>query len=185
MSGTKLKDWCGVWGRNGLRGALVLGSLSLSPIVHADSPLPPPARHEICSGDKSSCIELLPGQDGIVRKRNSAGTWLELWRVPGWHRWGFLSNDGRHFVACVTQDLVPLDLANPPPVALLYSPTGLLRTVQFREVVESDKKLQRTVSHWHWGRCTGLGKAEDSVLFETVTGKYSVSFSTLKVVKIP
>jgi hypothetical protein len=181
----KLKHWCGVCGENGLRGALVLGFSMFSWCCVADEPLRPPSKHEICSSKKSACVEFTPGTYGIVRTRGESGEWIVgNWHVPGWHRWGLLTNNGSVFVSCWTGGLVGLEPKETESVVGIFSADGRGATIQLGQVVDSLKQLRRTVSHFYWGTCSGFDETEKSLLIESVSGKYSVSLATLEVKKL-
>jgi hypothetical protein len=76
---------------------LVSVAALLAPIgSYADSPLPQASLNTVCSASGSICAESNP-QTNSTKVFNKA-TGQTLWSMAGWHRWMFLSEDGRTVV---------------------------------------------------------------------------------------
>lgn len=186
-SRTKHKHWRGVPAIFGREAAPVLGFCLLmlgAPIAFADAPLQPPHAHRICANSGDICVALEPGKDGRVEQRDSSGVWRHRWTVSGWHRWGWLADNGEYFISCGSQSLVPLEAFKDIPVARVYAARGLLREVKLSEVLVSTKHLKRTVSHWYWGTCDGFAPDEKAFLITTVSGRYLLPLDSLLLEKI-
>jgi hypothetical protein len=82
----------------------------IAPIAAADQPLPPPSTHEVSSSNKAIVVVSSPDQGTRVLDRT---TRKELWSMPGWYRWLFVSNDGRYVVTGYDgMNLIPVDCAD-------------------------------------------------------------------------
>jgi len=180
----KHKHWRGVSAFFGLRAAPTLGLFIFMPSTSAwaDSPLPPPYVHQICSSSKQVCVFLQPEGTAEIMRKEEAG-WKSLWAVRGWHRWGWVSESAQYFVSCGTQDLISLDAGDDTQVAMVFSGGTLIRSVTLKEVVPTRKHLQRTVSHYAWGRCEGFSESETSFQISTVSGKYALDLKTMRLTK--
>jgi hypothetical protein len=122
---------------------------------HADAPLSPPARHSARSPSASACFTSDPEQ----------GTWIHApgeperasWRLPTWHRVAWVSDDGEHLVTGF--DGVNLAPANDPEDAEIVRFSHRTRPPEaytLRALGYRRETLQRTVSHYAWGRYAGF-----------------------------
>ena len=91
-----------------IRGtALTLGWISAF-VAYADSPLPAPKRHTVCSSSGAVCAVSDPRTNDTRIVNHTSGK--TLWSIPGWHRWLFLSDDGLFLaVGYAGMNLVPAD----------------------------------------------------------------------------
>jgi hypothetical protein len=95
----------------------------------------------------------------------------KVWSMYGWFRVAALANDGEHLVAGYGgRNLIPLDY-NKQQVMLYFFKRGeLINHVTLDQIIRDNSKLQRTVSHYHWGNFEGLDQAGRYVV-ETVDGR--------------
>src|ERR671923_2985341 len=97
---------CGVR-RHIMQRAILIASCLLSAFVHADTPLPAPSFKRFSSANGEVVAYANPGSDTRVV---NAASGEELWRIPGWQRLLFLSNDGTHAAAIYDGlNLIPTD----------------------------------------------------------------------------
>lgn len=88
-----------------------------------------------------------------------------LWKIPGWHRWLFVSDDGESVVVGYDgMNLVPLDVTLDEPVLFFYHRGNLVRTVTLKDFYRSKSQLRRTVSHFAWGHVPGFNHANQLVI---------------------
>ena len=81
--------------------------------AHADEPLRPPSFQRFSSANGEVAAYATPGSDTRVVSSASGEV---LWRIPGWTRLLYLSNDGAH-AAVVYDGLNPL-----PPTFMYLKP---------------------------------------------------------------
>ena len=151
-----------------MRGLALLLLLCASQ-ARADSPLPAPARLTMCSPSKTYCAVSDPDTNlTVVSARNSNEA---LWRIPGWHRWVFVSDDGKSVVTGYGgMNLVPRDVKMDEVVLRFYHRGALVRSVRLGDLYRNKSQLRETVSHYHWGYVSGFNAANQLVL-ELVDGK--------------
>lgn len=118
-------------------------------VANADSPLPPPKRIVRCSSHHTYCAVSDPITNTTVIGR--AGSHKVLWSIPGWHRWLYVSNDGRSAVLGYGGiNLVPKDVTLQEPVLFFYNAGRLARSVTLGDLYKSKSQLHETVSHFVW-----------------------------------
>ena len=102
----------------------------------------------------------------------------ELWTLPGWHRWMFVSNDGQ-FLAVVHDglNLVPTDASLTQEVMRLYRRGRLVRAVRLGDLYTSPSQWGRTESHGVWVESIALTRANLLVLklLQGATAVFSMS----------
>ena len=145
----------------------------------ADSPLPAPADYKAQSPN-GSCYALLEVKSArtTVFRRAKGRPAVRLWDMAGWFRVVSLSDDCEHLVVGYDgSNLLPLDFT-PDLVMLRFFERGrLLREVRLNELIRDRSKLQRTVSHYNWGRYLGFDQ-RNRYLVETVEGERIVFSAT-------
>ncbi len=133
---------------------LVFAAGSLAGPLNAigDSPLRPPHPSITCSPNGKVCIDLNPDSDGRVYRKGPDGQQIDLWVMPGWHRYVFVSDDGRHLVKCHS-NLVPRDYDPEMSLIEVWREGTLIHRLSLRAVVGDLSTLMRTASHYAWGLC--------------------------------
>ena len=115
----------------------------------ADTPLPPPEKRTTCSPSGKVCVTSDPAKNSTVlsSKTSREGRWT----IPGWHRWIFVSEDGKSVV--IGHDgmsLVPLNVTLKEPVLFFYNRGKLVRTVTLGDLYKRKSQLIPTASHLAW-----------------------------------
>ena len=154
-----------------MRHALILTLIALADSALADSPLLPPEKHTICSPNKSVCAASDPVENTTVISSQD-GT-KASWKIPGWHRSFFVSDDGDSVV--VGGGLAPADVTLEEPMLRFFNRGRLVRTVTLRDLYNNKSELTSTASHFVWYRTIKLNKANQLVV-ELVNGK-TVAFA--------
>jgi hypothetical protein len=150
--------------------ALVAILVLLSPsLTIADTPLPPPALVTRCSANRNHCATADPQADTLTVYEMRGTVRLDpVWSLKGWERDFYLANGGDDMVVCFSGlNLLPLDYKPDWPMLKFYHRGTLVRRVLLRDLILDRSKLQRTVSHYYWGRCRGFG-SEGRYEVETV-----------------
>jgi len=88
-----------------------------------------------------------------------------LWTVAGWHRWLFVSDDGKSVVAGYGgMNLVPVDVTLKERVLFFYNRGKLVRSVTLGDLYKHKSQLRRTVSHYAWANGGEFNKANQFLL---------------------
>lgn len=95
----------------------------------------------------------------------------ELWSMPGWFRWLFVSNDG----TCVATgydglNLIPHDYSDKLVLVELWKRGHKVGEIRMEDVYSDDVEPVRTVSHYHWGTIKGFS-GEGLLMVERADGK--------------
>jgi hypothetical protein len=126
----------------------------------ADAPLLDDGVDRIDSTNKRFyAVPSLDRRSTVVYRTATAGSKAaRLWTVPGWHRAGFLADDGEHFVVgYFGGNLLNREHNKPDQVMLSFFRQGtLIRVVRLDEVIVDRAQLRRTVSHYAWGELVGF-----------------------------
>lgn len=149
----------------------------LSDDAYADTPQEPPHRITCASQNQQYQIisDPLLGTE-ILDKNNKL-----LWKMSGWFRAPFISNDGEY---CVTKydgpNLIPQDYSNDMVMLTFWKHGKVLRNVRLKEIIPDKRILKETVSHYYWGYGVDIdehGKFivqtadEKRLFFDTRSGK--------------
>ena len=169
-----------------IRKAVFLAVLLTQGILPArgDAPLPAPSEWRTCNRPITHCARMTPEKDTVVYKVDRSFTGTEIYRIQGWHRDVFLSDDGQYFASGYSGlNLVQLD-ATPMTVMLTVWKNGQPHMfVSLSQVLWSLTSLKRTVSHYSWGR--NLGFNRDGFLeIETVENRHVTVDPEKKSIKI-
>ena len=149
-----------------IRGVALTLGLSSAITAHADSPLPAPKRHTVCSPSGTVCAVSDPRTNDTRIVNHTSGK--TLWSIPGWHRWLFLSDDGLSLaVGYVGMNLVPADADMDLTVIHFYREGRLLRTLQLSDLYRSRSQLPRTASHLQWVEAIRINNAHQLLLHLT------------------
>ena len=147
--------------------ALIVALLAVPAL--ADTPLPPPEKLTICSPSGKVCATSDPIAD--ITLVSSQTFRQNPWKIPGWHRWLFVSDDGESVVVGYDgMNLVPVNVTLEEPVLFFYNKGKLVRTVTLGDLYERKSQLRRTVSHFAWAHIPGINRANQLVV-ELVNGK--------------
>lgn len=171
-----------VWRVTSAGFILALGMLLWAAPAAADTPLPPPATHEVLSPNHAYLAVADVEADRIAVYRAANRTAAPLWTFPGWQRYLWLADDGHHLaIGYPGANLLRLDQAEPTTVMLRFVRDGVVfRERRLGELVADLHHLRRTVSHYFWGYVAGwdaLGRlivvtVEDRRLaFDPTTGE--------------
>ncbi|WP_338845324.1 hypothetical protein V8J88_16580 [Massilia sp. W12] len=96
----------------------------------------------------------------------------QLWSVPVWSPWLYLSHDGRTVVTAYQgMNLVPTDSRMHMEVLRFYRDGKLLRTVRLADLYRRRADMMRTVSHYAWVNTINVTPA-DLLQIELVSGNY-------------
>lgn len=153
--------------------ALLLWGIACSALwLRGDAPLAPPSNYTVYSLNRRFYAFLDAGKKKTtvfeVRKGAPAA---QVWEMPGWFRVAALSDDGEHFVVGFEGiNLLPLDYHKEQVMLSFYRRGKLLRAVTLGQLVKDYGKLQRTVSHYYWGRYLGFDE-KNRYLVATVEGR--------------
>ncbi|HEX5036097.1 MAG TPA: hypothetical protein VFX30_02960 [bacterium] len=150
--------------------ALALAStltLPASPEIFADAPLPPPELRTFCSRNGFFCAATDPeARLTTVYRRRAGGVQESLWSMPGWFRVAYLSSDGEYLVTGYDGlNLLPLDYKKDEVMLSFYDRGKLIRQVRLNEMIADFSKLEKTASHYQWGKLLGLN-ADDHLTVE-------------------
>jgi len=159
---------------------LILSCALLSAFLVADTPLPPPANVVIWSEDHAYFVESVPNGDTTVYRMSDGRA---LWKISSWHRSVFVSNTG--FVAIGDAGINLLPLSYKPDVVLveLWHDGRLLHQIRLRDLVQNQKLLRRTASHYYWGIISGFDN-NNLLQVVTVEGRVSINPETGECQKI-
>ncbi len=156
--------------------ACFLNSLLLDD-AHADSPLLPPHKITRTSQNRQYQIISDPLLGTKVQDKNNR----LLWKMPGWFRAPFISDDGEY---CVTEydglNLIPQDYSSDMVMLTFWKRGKVLRKVRLKKIVPDKHILKETVSHYYWGNSMGIDEQgkfmvmradEKRLFFDIHTGK--------------
>ena len=154
---------------------IILSALLLAHmVVFADSPMPPPSLVTVCTTSNSICANSDP-KSGVTTVVSRV-TGKELWSIPGWHRWMFISVDGQSLaIGYAGMNLVPTNSELKLKVMDIYNQGRLVRSLSLADLYESSSQLKLTASHSAWVETVRVNRANQLVL-ELVTGR-AVAFS--------
>ena len=135
----------------------------------ADTPLPPPEEQTTCSPSKKVCATSDPAKNlTTVSSKNSR---QDHWTIPGWHRWLFVSDDGKSVVVGHNEmNLVSVEVTLKEPVLFFYNRGKLMRTVTLGDLYKRKSQLTRTVSHLAWVDNLSINR-NNQLVVNLVTGR--------------
>jgi hypothetical protein len=158
-----------------LMAVLAFGGL-LSRPAQADEPLSPAQRHQVASPN-GRIVAISDPQTGT--RIVEAATGKELWSMPGWYRWLFVSNDGRHVATGYNgMNLIPQDFTPELVLITFWRDGEKLREVAVRDLAPNKSSLKRTVSHYHWGSIEGLNNNDELLVTRADGRKFRFKMAT-------
>jgi hypothetical protein len=137
-----------------------------------DAPLGPPSSYTVYSLNRRfyAFLDADQKKTTVFEVRKAAPS-IRLWEMPGWFRVAVLSDDGEHLVVGFEGiNLLPLDYHQDQVMLWFYRRGKLLRTVTLGQLVKDFGRLQRTASHYYWGRYLGFD-GKNRYLVATVEGR--------------
>jgi hypothetical protein len=144
-----------------IAGVLALGIGAIG--ARADEAFLPPARLVVTSPDGR--VAAISDPSSATTTVEQAGTHQLLWRLPGWHRWIFVANDGRHaVVGNEGMNLIPQDYRDELVLFSFWREGRLVREITVKAFVPDRRMLQKTVSHYHWGAIKEIDAANRLVV---------------------
>ncbi len=158
-----------------------IGVVMLS-VANADSPMEQPYEHLICSNSKHYCAYLNPLTNVKVFnvKENDVPARV-IWTVPGWHRYSYLSDDGKYFVSSYGS-LLPRNNNQNINILRIWEKGTLIHEIKASELIDN-KKLVETTSHYYWGNTIGF-EMNNIFLISTVEDEtLKINVETGRVVK--
>jgi hypothetical protein len=94
--------------RNFIFSIFFLSILVVTLSTNADSPLAPPAK--VTEASPNGLFTVISYPESSITKIQNTKTKKVLWQIPGWHRWLFVANDGKHAVTGYGgMNLIPQD----------------------------------------------------------------------------
>ena len=131
---------------------LLLASLMLSD-AFADAPLQGPKKAIFISENKQYLLRSDPRLGTQAMDQNKK----LLWKIPGWFRLAFISNDGEY---CVTiydgLNLIPKDYREDMVLLTFWKHGKVLRKLTLKDIVSDKRILKDSVSHYYWGNTLGV-----------------------------
>ena len=92
--------------------------------------------------------------------------------MPGWFRIAFISSDGEYLVTGYEGlDLLPLDYRKDEVMLAFYDRGKLLQQVRLSELIADFSKLEKTASHYRWGKYLGLND-DDHLTVELIDKRW-------------
>ncbi len=151
--------------------AVTFGCLFAAQRVHADTPLPPPAKHVARSPSRAIEVESDPGPGLTTTYRVGAdGTRTRLWAMNGWYRAIYPADDGEHLVLGFEGlNLLPANVADDLIVVRFVRRGEVVAALTLHDVVPDRSILRRTASHLAWREGEGID-ADGHFLVVTLDG---------------
>lgn len=82
-----------------------------------------------------------------------------LWTIGRYVKFGYVSNDGKYFVAVYGGgNLVPIDASDELILLTFYRNGELIKEIKFNEIIDDRSQLVATASHLYWGNPIGFVK---------------------------
>ena len=136
--------------------------LVVSPPVSADEPLRSPSPQQARSPDGGVIVVSEPSDGTHVLE---SATRRELWSMPGWFRWLFVSNDGQ----CVAtgydgRNLVPQGYEDTLVLVTFWQRGEKVGEVRVKDIYSGEAKPVRTTSHYHWGTIKGFSDSGNLIV---------------------
>ena len=144
--------------------------------AYADEPLQPPYRHQVTSPDKRA-VAISDPKTGT--KIVDAATGKELWSMPGWFRWLFVSNDGQHLATGYDgMNLIPVNYNQDIVLITFWERGRKVKTIALRNISPDASSLRRTVSHYRWGDIEGVNEHNQLVVTRADGRQYRFNIAT-------
>ena len=104
----------------------------------------------------------------VNEKTYAASNGQVLWTIEKYVKFGYVSDDGRYFVALYGGgNLIPLDASSDLVLLKLYCDGKLFREVRLSEIIDDMSQLIATASHFYWGDAIGFVESNKFVVRRT------------------
>lgn len=136
----------------------------------ADSPLAIPDQYMVCSNNNKYCA-VFDKEAGV----NAYEVFNNI-SIPMWHLskqvWpGFLSNDGRYLVEA-SWNVIPTNYEKSMSMIKVYRDGVFKYSLQLKDLIKDFRKLERTISHFHWGDMNKGFDEKGRFIVETVENRH-------------
>ena len=140
-----------------------------SSILIADEPLPLKNNYEVWSKNKNFVADISHDLRKIkVYKIIENEKRKEIWQMKGWHRWIGLSNDGNYLAIPYSgANLLRKNFDKQQVMLIILKRGKIVKTVKLNELIKDFHNLQKTVSHYNWGKFVGFNNKNEYII-ETV-----------------
>jgi hypothetical protein len=160
-----------------LKKIMITAALFVSINAFADAPLPPPAAWKTCDPSINFCAYMDPKSGTTVYKIDALFSAKEIYRLPGWHRWARISQDGQFVVTLYNGlNLVPYDVKPSQVMVTIWKNGAKHREITLGQIIKKWSSLRETASHYYWGEVTQLSK--DRIYLKTVEGVVFIDLET-------
>jgi hypothetical protein len=160
-----------------LKNFMILAALFVSSSAFADAPLPPPAAWKTCDPSINFCAYMDPKNGTTVYKIDAPFSAKEMYRLPGWHRWARISQDGQFFITAYGGlNLVPHDVKPGQVMVTIWKNGAKHKEITLGQIIKKWSSLRETASHYYWGEITQL--SQDRIYLKTVEGAVSIELET-------
>ncbi len=158
---------------------LILVSFGTPALLLGDEPLATPTTATFYSANRLYlAISDVSAEKTFVYKITASGDKTLLWDIPGWFRYIYLSNDGEYLVADNIGGLLWKDFSKRDVILRIFRNGVEVKKYRVADLIDNIWKLERTVSHYHWGNIKNLDgnfvnitTVEGSVQIDSVTGE--------------
>ena len=133
---------------------MVAGAVAGIASALADTPLSPPQTYTVCSATKAFCATSDATAD-VTLVRDASGA--DLWRVAGWHRSIFVSDDGRYVaIGYPGLNLASTSITLSDAMVTFHDRAGVAGRVRLFQLYRDVSRMKRTASHYLWGSVVGF-----------------------------
>ena len=149
--------------------------------VHADEPMPKPAKVTVHSPNNKSYAFSEPDPTVPTTTVFEDASKAKLWSMKGWYRSFWLADDGEHLVVGYPGlNLLSQKHAKDEALVWFYEKGELVAKGTLDQIVADEAHLEKTVSHYHWGMGKGFDEKgrfvietveRKEVVFDVTTGK--------------
>jgi hypothetical protein len=138
-----------------LAAFLVVAAVAGPAASRADAPLQPPHRYTLCSPSKRFCVTSDPAAGTFAHAPGKPDE--PLWSIPRWFRVVYLADDPEVLVTGYDGvNLVPRRSPGTVELLTFWHRGKAVRAYRLDELVTDLRRLQKTASHYNWGRYLGF-----------------------------
>lgn len=155
----------------------------ISVIAMADEPLPSHKPYERCNSH-NVCVQVDSGDGAVGTRLTEEGKSEVIWKVPGWHRPIYFSNDGRFFLSVYQGVNLKGNADLSEPLVHIWDNGKLKYIIKFNQIIKDSSVLRKTSSAYYWG-VTQKIENDQYLYVTTVEGKsFAIYFRTGQVQEI-